>query len=289
VSYLNHMLFILSIYSLLALSLNLLAGHLGLLVLCHSAFYAIGSYVSSILIVRLGVPWIWAAVCAVAASAIFSLPVALATRKLRGDAVVIASFALLLVLGDVLKNWRPVTGGLDGIPAIPPPCIGPLKLASLGSQSLLALSVAVICWFLLARLAGSSFSRFLHGLRDDPYMAVGLRVPSMALYLKTFCLSAGVAGIAGVLYASFATYINPTVFGPDTSILLLVMVLLGGPATRTGPILGATIVLLIPEIVRSVGMGTSEIGALNSVFVGLVLILFAAFRPRGIVRGYEFK
>jgi len=289
VNYAAHIIFMLAVYTLLVISLDLLVGHLGLLVLCQSAFYAIGAYVSSVLMTRWSVPFPYAASVAIVTTMFVSWPIALAARRLRGDAVVLASFAFLLVLNDVLKNWRGVTGGLDGLRDIPAIHLASFKITSLTFQAILAVALAVAGWLIVRRIVGSAFGPFLHALRDDPRGAVGLRVPAIGAYTKSFCLSSGIAAIAGVLYASYATYISPAIFDVDLSILLLAMVLLGGAATRAGPVAGAGIVVVVAEMARAIGMGSPAVGSLHFILTGLVLIIFSTIRPQGVLGGYEFR
>jgi len=288
-NYLWHVSFLFAVFTILAVSLDLLIGHLGLLVLCHSAFFALGAYLSASFMLSAHLPFPVSCLFAILATGVISLPVAFAARRLRGDAVVLGSFALLLVTVDLLKNLRNLTGGLDGLRGIPPVHFGPVQLVSYQSQAVFAILIAAISWLLVQRLTFSAQARFLHALRDDPYAAVGLRVYSTTIYFRTFALASGMAALAGVLYASYASYINPSVFGSDQAIALTAMVLLGGAARPWGPVLGALIVISIPEIVRAIGGGPSYVGAVNYVVMGLVLFLFAIYRPKGILGGYEFK
>ena len=288
-NYVWHVSFLFGIFVTLAVSLDLLIGHLGLLVLSQSAFFALGAYLNASLMLSGHLPFIVACPLAILATIVFSLPVAFAARRLRGDAVVLGSFALLLVTVDLLKNLHCLTGGLDGLSNIPPVQFGTIQLVSPQSQAILALLIAAAAWIITRRLTSSAQIRFLHALRDDPHAAVGLRVYSTTIYLRSFALASGMAAMAGALYASYATYINPTMFGSDQAIALTAMVLLGGASRPWGPVLGALIVLVVPEFVRAFGGGSSLVGAVNYAVMGLVLFLFATFRPKGILGGYEFK
>lgn len=288
-NYAFHVLFLLGVYVTLAVSLDILIGHLGLLVLCHSAFFAVGAYINASLMLSGHMPFAASCPLAIIGTMALSLPVAVAARRLRGDAVVLGSFALLLVTVDLLKNLRQLTGGLDGLRNIPPVQIGRLQLVAPQSQAIVSLLVAAACWCIARRVTSSAQGRFLHALRDDPYAAVGLRAYSTNIYLRSFALASGMAAIAGVLYGSYATYINPTIFGSDQAIALVAMVLLGGAARPWGPVLGAILVLAVPEFVRAFGGGMPDVGAVNYIVMGAVLLLFATFRPKGILGGYEFK
>ncbi len=288
-NYLWHISFLLAVFTILAVSLDLLIGHLGLLVLCHSAFFAFGAYMNASFMLSFHLPFPVSCLIAILSTSIFSLPVAFAARRLRGDAVVLGSFGLLLVTVDLLKNLHNLTGGLDGLRGIPPIRIGPVQLISPKSQAVLAILLAVTSWNFAKRITSSAQVRFLHAVRDDPRAALGLRAYSTHIYIRIFAIASGMAALAGVLYSSYASYINPSVFGPDLAITLTAMVLLGGAAQPWGPVLGALIVLSVPEIVRALGGGSSYVGAVNFAVMGLVLFLFAIYRPKGILGGYEFK
>ena len=288
-SYLLHLCFITSIYAILSVSLDILVGHLGLLVLCQSAFFAVGSYGFAIALLKVGAPFPAAALCGIVASAGTAATIAIVARRLRGDAVILASFALLLLLGDLLKNLRAITGGLDGLAGIPSPQLGPFQITTIWAQSLAALGLALLCWWLTHAFTRGPYGRFLHALRDDTYAAVGLRVKPLGVYVRTFTIAGAMAGLAGVLYASYASYINPNVFGPDTSILIIAMVLVGGAATRFGPIAGAVLLLTVPEVVRFAGGETAIVGSVNYIAMGTALVAFATLRPRGLLGGYEFQ
>ena len=142
---------------------------------------------------------------------------------------------------------------------------------------------------IVTALTTGPHGRFMHGLRDDPHAAVGIGIQPLRVYIGSFILAGAVAGISGAINASYASYISPNVFGPDVSILLMAMVLLGGAATRLGPLLGAGLLLAVPEVVRLAGSGTATVGAINYIAMGCVLTVFAIVRPRGVLGGYEFQ
>ena len=288
-NYIWHLCFILCVYAMLSLSLDILVGHLGLLVLCQSAFFALGAYIYAIMILRFGLPVAVAVASGIIGGATVSVAIALIARRLRGDAVVLASFAFLLLLGDILKNCRNITGGLDGLAGIPSILGANPQFFSIRNQSILALVLLAISYALVFAMTQGPYSRFLHALRDDVKVAVGLRIQPATIYIRSFAIAGAIAGLSGILYANYASYINPNIFAMDTSILIMAMVLVGGAGTRFGPILGAVILLAVPEAVRIAGGGIDTIGSVNYITMGIVLIVFAILRPRGIFGGYEFQ
>lgn len=288
-NYIWHLCVILCVYAMLSLSLDILVGHLGLLVICQSAFFALGAYIYAIMILRFGLPVAVAVASGIIGSATVSVAIALIARRLRGDAVVLGSFAFLLLLGDILKNCRNVTGGLDGLAGIPSIIGANPQFFSIRNQSILALVLLAISYALVFAMTQGPYSRFLHALRDDAKVAVGLRIQPVTVYIRSFAVAGAIAGLSGILYANYASYINPNIFAMDTSILIMAMVLVGGAGTRFGPILGVVILLAVPEGVRIAGGGIDIIGSVNYIIMGTVLIIFSILRPRGILGGYEFQ
>lgn len=288
-NYIWHLCVIFCVYAMLSLSLDILVGHLGLLVLCQSAFFALGAYIYAIMILRFGLPVAVAVASGIIGGATVSVAIALIARRLRGDAVVLASFAFLLLLGDILKNCRNVTGGLDGLAGIPSIIGANPQFFSIRNQSILALVLLAISYALVFAMTQGPYGRFLHALRDDAKVAVGLRIQPVTVYIRSFAVAGAIAGLSGILYANYASYINPNIFAMDTSILIMAMVLVGGAGTRFGPILGVVILLAVPEGVRIAGGGIDIIGSVNYIIMGTVLIIFSILRPRGILGGYEFQ
>lgn len=287
--YLIHILFTLFIFGLLAISLDIIVGHLGILLLCHSAFYAIGSYITAILIIKFNVPIIISIITGSFVSAIISIPVALSARRLRHDAIVLASLGILLITIEFLRNLRKITGGLVGLYDIPSLQIGDNIILNQILLTLITGLLLFLCWNIIQRLINSPFGKCFHAVRDDLFLSLGLRIKPLQLIILAFFVSALIAGFAGGLYTIYSSYINPSIFNLDTSILILIMVLIGGPSTKYGSLLGALVFISLPEIFRIIGFHTIQIGAIYQVIFGILLIMFALIRPKGIFGGYEFK
>lgn len=288
-SYLAHISLILLIYIGLSVSLDLLVGNLGLLILCQSAFFAVGAYASALLLLNTGLPFLIVLPLVLVITSISSFPIAVAVRRLNADAVVLASFAFLLLMLDLLKNLKSITGGLVGLSDIPAADIFGIRITSTTSYALLALVLVSFIFFVVSRTRSSTFGMSARALRDDLYSAVGLGLRPLPVYLLSFALCAGLAGLMGAVYATYASYVSPSTFDMDSSILLLCMVFIGGASTRLGPILGAVLLICVPELVRILGGTGMQVGAINYITFGLLLVLFAILRPRGIMGGYVFN
>lgn len=288
-NYVYHLLFMYAIMVLLAVSLDLFVGHLGILSLCHAAFWGFGAYTSGILTVMVGVGFPLAFLASMVSTMAFSQVLAVAAIRLRGDAVVLASLAIVMAIAEVWKNWRGLTGGLDGLVGIPQGAWGGFIIGIPSLQALQAAVFVVLSTMLVARLFRTPLMRNFHAFRDDAMGATGFGLCAFPTVARAAAISGMIAGGAGSLYACYASYINPTVFSASPSIMVLVMVLLGGAGSKAGPWLGALVLTGIPEIVRLSGISSSDVGSLYQVVLGLCLILVAAFRPRGMVKGYVFR
>jgi branched-chain amino acid transport system permease protein len=289
VEYLFHIIVMASFFAALAVSLDLAVGQLGILSLCHSAFYAAGAYTLAVFLEKGAVPfplaWLLGGIVAVT----LSLPQAWIARRLRHDSIVLATMAILLIVIEFIENLRSVTGGLDGITGIPHARFGPVVLRTEFSWAIAGVIVLAVTVFVVQRIRNSPLGRSLRSYRDDPVAAVALGVQPKRTIGMALALSAGLAGLAGGLYASYASFISPAVFGFDQSVLILAMVVLGGAATTNGPLLGGLILVLIPEALRFAGFESAKVGAFQQTLFGAALLAFVLWRPRGLLKGYKFR
>jgi len=288
-NYLIHLIFMFCIMSLLTISLDLFVGHLGILSLAHSVFWAAGAYGTGMCLLHLGWPFPMALLAGILLSIVLSQTIAISAYRLRHDAIILATLSLLMISLDLLKNLRSLTGGLDGLIGIPAPSWGGLAISNPLLQTVQAAAFLIVAVFLRNRIIYSPLGRGMHAFRDDPLSAVGLGVRPIRVFPYAAALSAALAAVAGALYATNASYLNPTTFNQDQAILLLVMVLIGGAGSKYGPLLGALILILLPEAFRMIGISSAQVGAIQQIFIGLCLITFAGFRPRGLWGGYRFK
>ncbi len=279
---------LIAVYGTLAISLDLLAGHAGLLSMAHAAFYGIGAYSSALLTVYRGAPfWVGIGVGAVVA-ALLSLVVSLPSLRLRGDYFVISTFAFQMITSTVLNNWTHVTRGPMGIPAIPPPSVFGASLSP--QHRMVAVSCILLClnYLVVARICTSPFGRVLRVIREDDLLVGALGKNSARYKVTAFAVSGAVAAVAGSIYAHSISYIDPTSFTVMESILVLSMVIIGGAASRLGPLIGAAILVSLPEALRFVGLPISVAAHLRQVVYGVLLVMMMLARPRGVMGRYEF-
>jgi branched-chain amino acid transport system permease protein len=286
-NYLYHIAVVFSIYTILGLSLDLILGQCGRLCFCHAAaFFGVGAYTSSILMIRLSYGYISAITVAIAVSIILATLIALASLRLRKEFFVLATIGFQFIIYTVLCNWIGLTGGLDGIRDIPRPILFRIDLSSSGSFMVFSFAIAVVVAGLYWQLARSPYGRALRGIREDYVVAMTLGKNVFMFELSAFCISASLAAVAGTLWASWAAYIDPTSFGIGEAILIVAIVIVGGPGSVWGPIVGALVMTLIPEFLRFIGIPDAYESNVREVIYGAVLIILMRFRREGICGGY---
>ena len=283
-----HIVILVAIYTVLSVSLDLLAGQTGLLSISHAAFYGLGAYSSALLVTRLGFPFLAGVLAGIVVAILVSFVVSLPSLRLHDDYFVIATFAFQMILFSVFNNWMAVTSGPLGIPGIPQPIIFGWRINS--HIQFLALSSAFACFTFLVvyRLTSSPFGRVLHSIREDEIFAQSLGKNTLRFKVTAFAVSAGLAALAGSIYAHYITYIDPTTFTVMESILVISMVIIGGAGSPWGPLIGAVVLVTLPEALRFIGMPSSVAANLRQIFYGALLVIMMMFRPRGLVGRYGF-
>ena len=279
------------IYSMLALSLNLLIGMSGLVSLAQAAFYGIGAYIGAFFLMQFNLPFVVIALIVMLATGLTSLLISFASVKLKGDYFILGTLGFQMIVYTILYNWISVTRGPYGIPGIPSiKLLGIWSLDGIYAYFFLALIVAVLVCLLFSFLQRSSFGRVLKVIRSDGQPAKVLRRKSTRLKVWAFFISAAFAGVAGLIYASYVSYIDPTSFTLDESIFIITALFIGGIGSRVwGPIAGAAVVVILPELLRFVGLPDAVAANLRQVIYGLVLIVLMFVRPQGLLGDAKMK
>lgn len=281
--YIFHILIMLNIYVMLVLSSNLTIGMANLLTMCQAAFYGIGAYIGTFFLMQFNLPFVVIALAVMLLTGLLSWLVSYASVRLKGDYFVIATMGFQLIVYTILYNWTDVTRGPYGIPGIPSiKLLGLFELSGVYAYFALSLVVAAIVVLVLYRLVKSPFGRTLNAIRADETMVQALGRNTVAFKAWAFFISAAVAGLAGIIYASYVSYIDPTSFTLDESIFILSALFIGGIGNIKGPILGTLFVVLLPELLRFVGLPDSVAANLRQIIYGLALILVMYFRPQGL-------
>jgi branched-chain amino acid transport system permease protein len=288
-SYLFHIATLAAIYSSLALSLDLIVGQTGLAGLGHAAFFGVGAYSSALLALNCGAsPWLGVVLGGIMGAAL-GIVIGFPSLRLRGDYLALATLGLGIVAHSVARNWISLTRGPVGLPGIPPFRVFSAPLTEEWMYFLLALALAGITCLLFWRITSSPFGRTLRGVRDDETAMTALGRNTRVIKLTVFAVAAAIAGIAGGLYAHYMSYIAPGHFTASESILILLMVILGGMGSLRGPIIGAVVLVALPELLRLVGMPYSVSAPLRQILYGLLLIALMVWRPQGLLGKARFR
>lgn len=289
--YFIHLGILIAIWSILALSLNLVMGYAGLLSITHAAFFGIGAYTTAILMTDYD--WNFFAtlpvgiIMAVLISGVFGAVLG----RFKGDYYALASFGFNIIVFSVFLNWQELTRGPLGIPGIGRPSIdlGFFDFVFKSNISFLILS-GLIAWAVYAvsvRITDSSFGRVLKAIREDE-QAVSVFGYMTAVYkMMIFMIGAGMAALAGSLFASYITFIDPSTFSLHESIFILAIIILGGLASHKGVLWGAVFLILLPEILRFVGFPTDIAAQMRQVVYGLLLVILMMYRPNGLMGEYK--
>ena len=287
--YLLHILVIAGIYIILTLSLNLIVGFTGLPALGHAAFSCIGAYTSSLLALNMGMsPWIGLLTGACVA-ALSGIVIGYPTVRLKGDYLALATFGLGVIVYSIAKNWVSLTRGPMGLPGIPGFSIFGFQLSGIWSYLLLVSIFVILTIFVIERIVNSPFGRILRSIREDEIASEALGKDTTKHKLLVFIIGAFFAGIAGSLYAHYITFIDPSSFTVMESITILLMVIFGGMGSISGSVVGAVILIVLPELLRFLGMPSSIAAPMRQMIYGLLLVMLMLKRPQGIMGAYRFK
>lgn len=298
-NYLLHLLIYLDIFIIVALSLNLVVGYCGLLTLAHAGYFAIGAYTYALLSLKLGWDFIPAMIVGAVLSAVLSLAVSLPSWRLRGDFFVLASLAVQVLIYRTLYNWssadsplgswQNLTNGPLGISGIPRPMLLGWQIADPVAFAIFATVLALFCAVVIWRLTSSPWGRVLITIREDELAARSLGKNTRFLKVQAFAISAAIVAIGGTIYASYTLYLDPSAASLDNSILMLSMVIVGGIGNFRGPLIGAAILIILPEILRFLELPDAQAANLRMLIYGVLLIVLMHFRPQGIAGEYRMK
>jgi branched-chain amino acid transport system permease protein len=285
--YFIHLGILISIYTILALSLNLIVGFTGLLSMAHAAFYGIGAYATAILLTSHGFGFFSSVLVGIAVAGLLALLFGLVISKFKGDYLALGSFGFNIIMLGIFVNWRSLTNGAMGISGITRPEIFGFSFTNNSSFLILIIVVAILVYVFCQFLVKSSFGRVLQAIREDEKAIAIFGYKTHYYKLIIFVLSAMLAALAGSFFAGYISFINPSSFGLPESIFILSIVILGGMANNRGMICGAVLMVLLPEALRFVGMPTSIAAEMRQIIYGLILVIFALYRPQGIMGKFK--
>lgn len=283
--YLLHIGIMLCIYVILVLSTNLTVGMANLLTMCQAAFYGIGAYIGTFFLMQFSLPFVVIALIVMALTGLTSIVISYASVKLKGDYFILATLGFQMIVYTILYNWISVTRGPYGIPGIPAvKLFGVWSLNGIYSYFfLLFVLVMAVIWFFW-QLQRSPYGRMLKAIRTDELSSQALGRNTIQLKSWAFFISAAFAGLAGTVYASYVSYIDPTSFTLDESIFIITALFIGGIGSRVwGSVVGAAVVVILPELLRFVGLPDSMAANLRQIIYGVVLIVLMFVKPQGLL------
>ena len=287
------------IYVMLGLGLNIVVGLAGLLDLGYVAFYAVGAYSYALLSFYFGLSfWICLPIAGLMA-AFFGFILGFPVLRLRGDYLAIVTLGFGEIIRILLNNMTWLTGGPNGIGSIPKPTLFGLSFdrkAAEGMQTfheyfgvaynsinkviflyLIALLLVLLTLFVINRLLRMPIGRAWEALREDEIACRSMGLNHVLVKLSAFTIGASTAGLAGVFFASYQGFVNPSSFTFFESALILAIVVLGGMGSTVGVVIAAFVLTVAPELLRSF----SEYRVL---LFGVLMVLMMIWRPRGLIR-----
>ena len=288
-NYLLHIAIMLGIYGMLALSANLLIGFGGLLMMAQAAFYGLGAYAYALLALKLGLPFYVTLPSAIALSAFVGWLFGLAALRFRNEAFVLASIGFQMIVYVVLYNWTGLTRGPYGISGIPRPEFFGFAVESVPAFFAFTLVLFGLVLGFMHLVCHSPFALALKALRDNDAAAQTLGICPKEQYTRAMVFSSAVAAVPGVCFASYITYIDPTSFTLTESIFIACILLVGGSGNLKGPMAGVAFMIILPELLRFVGLPDTVAANLREILYGVLLIVLMFMKPKGLAGAYAIK
>lgn len=288
-NYILHLLVFYEIYVIVALSLNLLIGYGGLLQVAHAAYFGIGAYASALAVAKLGMGFLPSLLFSAVISGVLSLLVSLPAWRFRADYFVMVSLAVQVFIYSAIYNWTNLTNGPFGLTNIPRPAIFDSTFATAGGVAAIYGVIVALMAGVLALLKVSPFGRSLQAMRDDELAARSLGIQTRTLKVQAFLVASAMVGISGGMYGAYVSYIDPTSFTLDSSILMLSMVIVGGTGNIRGPLIGAAVLVGLPEVLRFLAIPDAVAANVRLLAYGLLMVLMMHWRPHGLAGKYRFE
>jgi branched-chain amino acid transport system permease protein len=276
--YVTDVAIICGIYIILALGLNVVVGFAGLLNLGFVAFYAIGAYSYALLNTRLGLAFWSALPISVLVTTAAGFLLAIPSIRLKGDYFALVTLGFGEIARLVLNNWDSLTKGPNGISGIAPPSFFDVSLGRLSYYYYVVLVFVLIAIAVMHRVQDSKTGRAWIAIREDEIASSAMGINTLAYKLYSSAFGAFWAGIAGSLFAAKMGFVSPESFTFMESVFILCMVIIGGLGSITGVIVGAVLLVFLPEVLREVEM-------YRMLALGAGLVFLMVFRPQGLFGG----
>lgn len=273
--YIYHVATMITIMAPMALSMGLMI-RVGQLSLAQSAFMGIGAYASALLSLKLGLPPVLAFVAGGVISACFALLLGPVFLRIKGVFFVLLTFAFGQIIFLTLQDWTSLTGGNGGLVGIPKFTLFGFRLRGAQHFYWFGLGLTLCVYFGLRLLERSRVGTIFRAMEENDMLCRSMGSNVLKWRLFAFALSAFVAGLSGSLYAFYIGFLSPDAFGFRLSVDLIVMNVIGGSASFLGPLIGALVIVPLPEVLR-------DMQEFQLMLYAISLILFLLFARRGLV------
>jgi branched-chain amino acid transport system permease protein len=281
-----HMATLILLWSMLCLSLNIIFGYGGQLSLAHGGLFGVGAYVYGVLATKLGINFWLAFPAAGIATGIVGLLIGIPSLRLKGPYFVIVTLGFNIILVAIIRNLTRLTGGVNGLVGIPGPVIIPgpffaLDFNSKTSQYYLILFFLLVFWLVMYFIRDSRIGKCLAAIKEDEDLCQSVGINTMWVKVQTFLLSSILAGLGGVLYASYIGVLTPDDASFHMGFDALVYLTVGGIGSVVGTILGPVVMILISELLQA-------FVEVRLFINGLALVLLIIFMPQGLTGGVAY-
>jgi branched-chain amino acid transport system permease protein len=279
--YLATMSVMIALSVVLAASYNLVIGYGGLATVAHPIFFAIGAYATGLLAIHAGTPPVLNVLIGAALAMVASVALAASSLRVSGDYLLIASLGFQFGLLQLIRNLD-ITGGPGGLTAIPSTVTGGAR-----TPAFLAIAAALAVgsvWAIRAIVRGP-YGRAITAMRDEELAFSALGRDATAMKLTIFAIGCGIAGVAGGVYAYYFEYLSPDQFEVLQSAQVLTMVVLGGMGTVYGPVLGAALLIAIPQAITFLNLPPAIMAPTQGIIFTLLVLVFLFVRPDGLLGG----
>ncbi len=263
------------IYIILALGLNVVVGYAGLLNLGFVAYYAIGAYSYALLNTKLGIGFWTSLPLSLLFTTFAGFLLAVPALRLKGDYLAIVTLGFGEIVRLVLNNWDSFTRGPNGISGIAPPHLANMSMGRISRYYYLVLFFVLLSYFIMKRVEDSKIGRAWIAIREDDIASSAMGVNTTMYKLYSIAFGAFWAGLAGSLFAAKMRFVSPESFTFMESVLILCMVIIGGIGSIAGVIIGAVVLVFLPEVLRDAQM-------YRMLVVGSGLVFLMVFRPQGL-------
>jgi len=285
VDYFFFILSVICVWTILSLATNLVIGYGGLMTLGHVGFLAIGAYTAATLNILWHVNFYYTIPLAIIVTAVVAFASILPLLRLDAFYFGLSTLGLNIVITDVLQNVGPRVPGAEGLFGLDLPALMTSSIWRLAIIAALTALTVYLSW----QLVRSPFGRSLRAMRDQPDAIESVGKSAKRYRVTIWTISGGLAGLAGALYCTTLSYIDPTVFSFLFSFNLLVYIGFGGLASILGSILGPTILIVFGEALRFGGLPSQVSGPVQQSLFALLLIFVMVFRRQGLVGKYDFR